>query len=129
MENRKTFPSIRGTSPEITRRAQYLRQSMTPAEATLWDSIRNKKLQGLRFRASHPVGRFILDFYCPAIKLVIELDGAHHASQQERDQERSAQLAAFGYHVLRFNNDDVLSNLSKVLEAIAAEASSLRGGD
>ena len=79
-------------------------------------------MHGLRFRAQHPVGRFILDFYCPAYKLVVEVDGEVHAEQAERDAERTVQLKARGYTVLRFQNAEVEANLPDVLERIARAA-------
>ena len=77
---------------------------------------------GLRFRAQHPIGRFILDFYCPAKKLVVELDGDSHLESQERDSERTAYLEAYGYRVIRFENSEVHSDISKVLELILEAA-------
>ena len=118
MIGRKTTPSIRGTTPEIERRAIELRSGMTPAEEKLWDALKGKKLGGLRFRAQHPIGRFILDFYCPAKKLVVELDGDSHLESQERDSERTAYLEASGLRVIRFENRQVHSDISKVLELI-----------
>ncbi len=118
MDERKTTPSIRGTTPEIERRARELRWQMTPAEAKLWQALKGKQLDGWRFRAQHPVGRFILDFYCPARKLVVEVDGDVHAEQAERDAERTAYLQGHGYQVLRFPNVEIEAHLPEVLEAI-----------
>lgn len=109
---------IRGTTPEIEENARKLRQNLTPAEARLWSALRNKQLNGLRFRCQHPVGNFILDFYCPACKLVVEVDGDIHASQTEYDQSRTAKLGEYGYQVLRFSNEEVINDLPKVLDKI-----------
>ena len=117
---------IRGTTPEIEQAAKRLRQNLTPAEAKLWAALRNKQLQGLRFRCQHPVGNFILDFYCPSHKLVIEVDGEIHQSQIEYDTERTGKLAEYGCTVLRFSNEQVVNDLPGVLEEIKQVAFSPR---
>jgi very-short-patch-repair endonuclease len=119
MTDRKSTPFIRGTTLESERRAGELRRQMTPAESMLWQALRRKQLDGLRFRAQHPVGRFILDFYCPEHKLVIEIDGGAHDDNRIRDEERTAYLAAFGYRVVRVRNEEVETNLAAVLEVIS----------
>lgn len=95
---------------------------MTTAEHRLWQALKGKQLDGLRFRAQHPLGRFILDFCCPARKLVVEVDGAHHDTQAEWDDERTACLAAFGYRVVRVGNEEVETDLPAVLERIRQAA-------
>jgi len=95
---------------------------MTPAEQVLWEALRGKKLDGLRFRVQHPVGPFILDFWCPARKLVVELDGDIHQDQEEYDEARTKQLESYGYHVIRFHNKEVLTGLPSVLEKIREAA-------
>ena len=114
----KTTSRIRGTTPEIESAARQLRQQLTPAETRLWEAIRNRQLNGWRFRCQHPVGRFIVDFYCPAYKLAIEIDGDIHLERVEYDAARTEQLEDYGYRVIRFNNDEVLTNLDRVLIAI-----------
>jgi very-short-patch-repair endonuclease len=114
----KTNPHIRGTTPEIEAAARRLRANMTPAERILWQALRGRQLDGLKFRAQHPVGQFILDFWCPACRLAIELDGGLHQSQQEQDAARTAQLEAYAYRVIRFRNEEVLTDLPSVLERI-----------
>jgi very-short-patch-repair endonuclease len=111
---------IRGTTPELITAARRLRQSLTPAEQTLWQALQNRQLGGLRFRCQHPLSSFIADFYCPACKLIIELDGDIHDSQQAYDAERTQKLNQLGYRVLRFSNEAVLSDLETVLERILA---------
>lgn len=93
MPNRKK--PIRASRP-IRQRARELRQELTPAERKLWAALRNKKLNGLKFRRQHPIDRFIVDFYCAAHKLVVEVDGDIHDTQPERDAERSALLEQQG---------------------------------
>ena len=114
--NRK--PRIRGTTPEIEQAAKKLRKNLTPAEAILWQALRNKQLEGLRFRRQHPVGNFILDFYCSSLKLVIEVDGDIHRDRINYDGARTNKLAEHGYTVLRFSNERVMKDLPQVLAEI-----------
>ena len=109
---------IRGTTPEIEQAARKLRKNLTPAEARLWAALRNKQLEGLRFRTQHPVGNFILDFYCPSCKLVVEVDGEIHAYQTEYDDARTTKLTDFGCRVLRFTNEQIMNDLPNVLAEI-----------
>ena len=93
----KNNDRIRGTTQEIEKAARKLRKNLTPAETLLWEALRNKQLGGLRFRTQHPVGNFILDFYCPSCKLVVEVDGLVHTYQNDYDDARTAKLAEYGY--------------------------------
>lgn len=110
---------IRGTTKEVEQAARCLRQQLTPAEEILWKTLRNRQLGDLKFRRQHPIGRFIVDFYCPSHKLIIEVDGEIHNQQQDYDQTRTQKLQNFGYLVLRFTNDEVINDLSTVLQKIA----------
>jgi very-short-patch-repair endonuclease len=123
----KTTPRVRGTSERVNAAARALRRTETPTEQLLWAALRGRRLNGLKFRRQHPVGPFVLDFYCPERKLVVELDGAVHDGplEQEQDAYRTFYLAAYGYRVLRFRNDEVLLNLPVVLERIATAALAL----
>jgi len=107
-------------SPKIHERARMLRKKMTKAEKTLWQHIRNRKLNRLKFRRQHPINIFIADFYCHEKKLVLEIDGGIHlnASQKQYDIGRTAELENFGIHVLRFSNEDILLNINSVLQGI-----------
>ena len=100
-------------------RAKSLRSDMTDAEHRLWSALRAHRLNGLSFRRQAPLGRFTVDFVCHDKRLVIEVDGGQHADNV-RDIERDRWLAAKGYRVLRFWNNDVLRNRNGVLETIAA---------
>jgi very-short-patch-repair endonuclease len=120
----RTTHRVRGTPAAVEEAARALRQRMTPAERRLWRALRGHKLGGLQFRRQHPVGTFILDFYCPAAKLVVELDGGVHSQQLEHDQARTEQLNAFGYRVIRFRNSEVFTNLDSVLGRIRLAATS-----
>jgi very-short-patch-repair endonuclease len=117
---RKTLPRIRGTSRAIQEQARKLRKEMTPAEQVLWKNLRGRRLEGLKFRRQHPLGRFIVDFYCAEHRLVIELDGGIHQDQQEYDQARTEVLQDYGYRVLRFPNEAVLQRLDDVLQTITS---------
>jgi very-short-patch-repair endonuclease len=101
--------------------ARQLRREQTLAEAALWRLLRGDRL-GLPFRRQHVIGRFVVDFCCPAARLVIELDGAVHDADEVRTQDawREEQLRALGYDVIRFWNDGVLQSPDLVIEAILA---------
>jgi very-short-patch-repair endonuclease len=88
---------------------------MTPAERILWEVLRRKTLAGVKFRRQHPVGRYILDFYCPQFKLAIEVDGDSHIGNELHDSIRTEALGAYGLNVLRFRNEEILSDLESVL--------------
>ena len=113
---------VRRNSLELQEVARGMRKVPTCAEAVLWEALRDRRLNGMRFRRQHPVGRFVLDFYCPIAKLVVELDGGIHDGQQERDAARSTELNAGGYRVIRFRNEEILGDLPAVLRRIEAEA-------
>ena len=108
-----------------------LRANLTTAEAMLWRVLQGSKLAGRKFRRQHGIGAYIVDFYCPGEKLVVELDGAGHftASGEAKDVERTAYLTRLGLQVLRFENKAVLEQLDGVLAGIeAAFSSSNRSG-
>jgi very-short-patch-repair endonuclease len=102
--------------------ARRLRRDATDAERRLWWCLR-ESLPGFKFRRQHPVGDWILDFYCPAARLAIEVDGGGHADPdvRRRDELRTSDLARRGIRVLRFWNTDVHENLDGVLEQIWRE--------
>ncbi len=116
----RTFPRIRGTSPLIQQRARELRRRATEAERVLWERLRNRRLGGLKFRRQHPLGPYIVDFYCAEHRLVVEVDGPIHERQKERDALRAQHLEAYGYRVLRFRNEEVLTDIEAVLARILA---------
>jgi carbamoylphosphate synthase large subunit/very-short-patch-repair endonuclease len=100
-----------------------LRQRQMPAEQFLWELVRDHRLDGFGFRRQHPLGSYVADFYCPALKLVIELDGGIH--QRERDRARDEAMAHFSLHVMRINNDDLLADPEGTLDAIARHAAQI----
>jgi very-short-patch-repair endonuclease len=104
----------------ILKFARELRGSHTDAENLLWMLLRDRRFCGLKFRRQHPIGGYILDFYCHEYKLAVELDGGGHAEEEQvtYDNERTKELEGAGIKVLRFWNDDVLRNTEVVLEAL-----------
>ncbi len=109
-------------SSALRANARALRRNSTDAEKILWSELRDHRLQGAGFRRQVPIERYVADFVCHAAKLVIELDGGQHSSDEgERaDAQRSAVIVAKGSRVLRFSNHDVTTNRAGVLETIAA---------
>jgi very-short-patch-repair endonuclease len=105
----------------IRERARDLRKGMTQPERTLWAMLRDKKIK-LRFRRQYPVGPFVLDFYCPAAKLAVEVDGPMHDGQEARDRRRTDWLAREGIRVLRFTMADVEQRPAMVVAAIVQAA-------
>lgn len=102
---------------EKLQRAKELRRKMTPAEKILWQEIRADKL-GVHFRRQQVIAGFIVDFYCHAAALVIEVDGDIHDLQQEEDERREKALREMGLQMLRVRNEHVLKHLPTVLEQI-----------
>lgn len=84
----------------------------TDAELRLWVRLRRKQLDGFRFRRQQPIGRYVVDFFCPEAKLIVEVDGGQHADDTS---ERTRWLIDHGYRVIRFWNNDVLANTDGVL--------------
>jgi very-short-patch-repair endonuclease len=112
-------------TPGKTKIARRLRRDGTDVERRLWQHLRNGQLGDAQFRRQHPAGRYVLDFYCPALALAVELDGGQHAEAGTRDRERDRWLKQKGVTVLRFWNSDVTENLDGVLEVIAAKIGEL----
>ena len=113
-------PMHQNANSNTFKKAQWLRENETPAEKRLWDQLKGKRLEGYKFRRQHPVGKYILDFYCHAKKLVIEIDGEYHQErlQEWQDKERTANLKALGLSVVRFTNEEVFVDMDKVVGAI-----------
>jgi very-short-patch-repair endonuclease len=107
-------------------RAKQLRRTMTRAETLLWRHLKADRIDGFSFRRQVPFKNYIADFACLSVKLIIELDGESHdfAQRQQADQSRDAFFASEGFYVLRFTNEQVMSNLEGVVEVIRQVASS-----
>ncbi|MDJ0899324.1 MAG: DUF559 domain-containing protein [Xenococcus sp. MO_188.B8] len=106
-------------SPEKIKRAKELRQNMTLAEKILWEHLRAKRFNGLKFRRQQIIEGFIVDFYCHSLGLVIELDGEIHNKQKEYDIERDKILSSKQLTILRFTNQQVPEDVESVLNTIA----------
>ena len=98
--------------------ARTLRRQMTDVEKQLWRQLRDRRLQGLKFRRQVPLGRYVADFACFEQGLIVELDGGQHAEQVRHDAERDQWLHQQGFRVLRFWNNEVTQNLEGVLTTI-----------
>ena len=120
------FHPVRGQRIQSIKlqRSRELRHQMTEAERVLWERLRGGQTLGLRFRRQQIVCGFIVDFYCHAARLVIEVDGASHTGQEAYDADRDITLGLTGLRVLRFTNDDVLHRMPSVLRQIAAACKS-----
>jgi very-short-patch-repair endonuclease len=114
----KSKKPIRGPE-DIRIRARELRKQSTPAEKILWEELRDRRLKGIKFRRQHIIGSYIIDFYCPAHRLAIELDGGFHSFQEDNDLIRTNNLEDMGIKVVRFWNHEVEQNLVTVLAKIA----------
>jgi very-short-patch-repair endonuclease len=103
--------------------AKTLRKNQTDVEGFLWQFLRAKRLQGYKFRRQHPICGYILDFYCHGKKLAIEVDGGQHGQddQMVQDQNRTAILEKNGIRVLRFWDQDVMTNIDNILDDIVQE--------
>ena len=104
--------------PETLETARILRKRMTPCETMLWERLKGKQLLGLRFRSQHPIDIFIADFYCHKARLVIEIDGEIHEGQIEYDDGREAEIEKYGIKIIRFTNDEVISDIEIVVDKI-----------
>jgi very-short-patch-repair endonuclease len=100
--------------------AKANRHAPTFAESLLWQALRRGSQGGVRFRRQHAIGSYIVDFYCSSRHLVIEIDGSVHDMQKAEDAERQAYIESLGFQVLRFKNEEVLSDLDGVLARIGA---------
>ena len=94
-----------------------LRKNQTETEKIVWDKLRNRRFLNLKFRRQYGIGNYIADFYCSSLKLVIELDGGQHFTEEglEYDKIREEFMKSLGIKTLRFNNNEVLNNIEEVL--------------
>ncbi|WP_235003983.1 endonuclease domain-containing protein [Aequorivita lipolytica] len=115
-----------GATPSVFRNAAKLRVSMTETELKLWEYLKIKPL-GFKFRRQHPIGGFVLDFYCHKLKLSIEIDGGYHLTkeQTEKDKIRTNYLSEIGISEIRFTNEQVLNKYENVIENVNSK---LRAG-
>ena len=99
---------------------RLLRKILPKVEVVIWSRLKGKQVLGYKFRRQYSIGTYVIDFYCPALKLAVEIDGDSHFQEgaQDNDKHRQAFIESFGIQFLRFTNEDVLRNLEGVLEAI-----------
>jgi len=114
---KKTRMSMNTKERAITK-SRKLRQTSTPTELKLWQFLRARRFQNLKFRRQYPMGPYVVDFVCLTQKLIIELDGSQHLEQVAYDQQRTSYLEQLGFRVIRFWNHDVLQRLPWVLGSI-----------
>jgi very-short-patch-repair endonuclease len=108
----------RSIREQMTSAARGFRQTPTRGEESLWRALKGGQLHECKFRRQHPVGPFVVDFFCASAQLVVEIDGPVHDTQRDRDDERQQLLETRGYRVLRIRSDDVENDLSGVLTRI-----------
>lgn len=114
----------------LTHFARELRQKPTEAESLLWRHLRNRHCAGFKFRRQYVIDNFIVDFYCPAARLAIEVDGGGHAESKQElyDEYRTGVLQEYGVRVLRFWNDEVLRQIDAVMDEIHQAVTSVERG-
>ena len=117
---------MRGPQPWRTNRARAIRSRQVAAEEKLWEELRNRRLGGLKFVRQLAIGPYFADFACRERKLIVEVDGATHGSDEEvaADAARTAELESMGYRVCRATNDDIERNIDGVLEWLLHELES-----
>ena len=119
MTNKKEFPRIKISNNlrhKVLDAAREQRKNPTKSEDILWQALRGKKLDGIKFRRQQPIGPFIADFYSSQYRLVIEVDGGIHEFQQEADAERDEMMKTLGLNVLRISADVVENDLGEALD-------------
>jgi very-short-patch-repair endonuclease len=108
-------------NPKLKQRAKELRKARNLSEVLLWQQIKNKQFLQLNFDRQKIIGNYIVDFYCQALEIVVEIDGSSHDNKQEYDTERDAYLQSFGLRIIHIPDHDVKRNLEGVLEYLKAE--------
>ncbi len=111
----------KGAPPENFRKAQRLRKNMTESELIVWEELKNNK-RGVKFRRQHPIHIYIVDFYCHELKLILEIDGAYHTTENQKrldaEREELLKFQDLDLAILRFTNAEVKQNLKKVVQII-----------
>ncbi|MFZ2905956.1 MAG: endonuclease domain-containing protein [Cyclobacteriaceae bacterium] len=114
------LPFHQQANPKTFKNARFLKKVMTEAEKDLWYKLRGRAFKNFKFRRQHPVASYVVDFYCHSCKLVIEVDGRiHHVNDnQQYDEARTKELESLGLRVIRFANDEVQTDITRVLKKI-----------
>jgi very-short-patch-repair endonuclease len=104
----------------LTLRRRALQHSLSKAEAILWNHLSHRQMHGCKFRRQYSVDQYVIDFYCPELKLAIEVDGDSHfvPGAEDNDQERQEHIENYGIRFIRFTNDDVCENIDGVCQTI-----------
>jgi very-short-patch-repair endonuclease len=121
------YPMYFGATPNIFKKAKELRKTQTEAERVVWSRLNKNQIHGLQFRRQHPINIFVADFYCPKVKLVIEIDGSIHNISEYHDHDiaRSEILNDFGITIIRFSNEQILNNIDITIMEIEGEVKKL----
>lgn len=121
------LPLVKGErSLKDRARARELRRDSSRAEQLCWELLRDRRMNGLKFRRQHPIGHYFADFACVSLKLVVEIDGEHHAFQADADSRRTAVMERAGWRVLRFWANHVVANTEGVWTEIELALSAFR---
>jgi len=114
------------TKPETPKRKQ-LRNNLPAPEIILWSKLRGKQLAGYKFRRQESIGRYVVDFYCPVVHLIVEIDGDSHFTPdaEDYDKDREAYFDSLGLNIIRFTNEEVTKNLYGVLDRLLQEVKRL----
>jgi very-short-patch-repair endonuclease len=110
----------KGAPSKIFSNAKKLRENPTEAEEKLWLAVKNNQIEGYKFRRQHPLSVYVADFYCHALKLVIEIDGGYHLDEEQRllDEKRTSDIEFQGSKVIRFTNEEIMLKLPEVIDKI-----------
>ncbi len=108
--------------------SRLLRKNKTEAEKKLWSLLRSRQMAGVKFRRQCSIGKYILDFYCPEYRLAVEADGGQHFDEEglQKDRERTKRLESLKVHMMRFNNQEILTNSEGVYEMILRAVEEIR---
>ena len=105
-------------NPKLKATARMLRRQSTLAEILLWNELKGKKILGCDFHRQKPIHNYIVDFFCPRLRLAIEIDSASHVDRTDEDKRRQKELESLGIQFLRFEDIEVRKNLERVISAI-----------
>ena len=122
------YNNAKANSPQQKDIRKLLRRNMTAAEAVLWRALRGRGVGGWKFRRQQGIGPYVLDFYCPELRLCVELDGSSHDYRFEYDEQRTAFLDEQGIRVVRFRNEQVWTSIDGVVAEIVRIGREIQGG-
>ena len=105
-------------NPRLKELARTLRNNSTLSEVLLWNHLKGKQIRGYDFHRQKPIDNYIVDFFCPRLRLIIEIDGQSHAFKGKKDEQRKNRLELLGFYILRFDDLDVKKNMEGVLVSI-----------